>query len=80
MPKWTYAVASFELEEAKRSLDNTNLGYYYVLRSTQILFLTALGFGRPYQHPLIIEDLCDLVAQETGLRIPTTILSDKITT
>jgi len=53
--------------DSTRLLDIRNLDYYLVLRSSMILLLVALGHGKPFQDPLIISDLYDLINRITGL-------------
>ena len=55
--------------ETERELDDTNLTYYLVLRSTMILFLAALGMAKPYRHPMVVVDLCQLIERHSGIQI-----------
>ena len=55
--------------EMERELDESNLGYYLTLRATMILFLAALKITKPYQHPMVVGDVCELIYRESVIQI-----------
>lgn len=52
-----------------RVFDDEHLPYYLVLRGLMILFLAAMKRSKPYQHPLVVRDLCQLIHLHTGLKL-----------
>lgn len=51
--------------QGRRAAVLHNLEYYLVLRGTMILFLAALKVSKPYQHPGVVKDVCDLIGQHS---------------
>jgi len=54
---------------SQKTLDDDNLPYYLVLRGTMILFMAAMRLSKPYQHPLVISDLRELIEEHSGIII-----------
>ncbi len=52
-----------------RTLDVSNIPYYLVLRGTMILFLAAMKRAKPYQHPLVVNDVCELIKTHSGIEL-----------
>lgn len=63
---------------SQRKLEDFNLPYYLVLRSTMILFMAAMKLSKPYQHPLVVSDLCKLIEECSGVVVSSAEISKSV--